>query len=311
MCWISAKLSLPGCSSIRLTLLLLLYGASVIVASGASSDAKESPTKCTSAAIKAAVIDAFGAVHDGWSSDEVLLQDELNSRFIAECRKRCPSTNAGEFNWRLINLRKASQLSGFEVTKRNNHRHDAYRHAAEIAARLVTDRHEVSTDRMLCSAEIRAEFDRIAGDLARDIPVYRLRKAAFGLRKSRRLRPELVVRVANWGREIRSATVDELRKEASAIPTSPGVYIFRDAGGYLYVGEAADLRKRLSEHLAKSDRAALASYLERRRGQGYGSTVTVEMHVFPPDSPAAKVRMRRAYESELIASRRPRFNVRP
>ena len=264
---------------------------------------------CSSTEIRAAVIEAFATVHDGWSSDEVLLQDELNARFVAECRKRCPNTNGGEFNWRLINLRKASQLSRFEVTKRNVHRHDAYRHAAEIAARLVTERHEISTDRMLCVAKLRAEFDQTAGELAPDVPAYRLRKAAFGLRKSRRLRPELVVRVANWGREIRSAPIDQLRRDPAAIPASPGIYLFRDESGYLYVGEAADLRKRLRTHLICSDRTALADYLSRQSGGA--KSIAVEMHIFPLQSPAAEVRMRRAYESALIDSRRPRFNVRP
>lgn len=283
--------------------------------------------KAPTAQIKAAVVDAFGSTHDGWSSDEVLLQDGLNARFLATGKKLCPETGAEELNWQLINLRKAGELSAFEVTKRSNHRHDAYRHAAEIAARLVTDRHEVSTDRMLCDTKLRAEFDRTAGELAPGVEKYRLRKAAFGLRKSRKLQPELVVRVANWGREIRSATVAKLRADTSQIPASPGVYLFRSRDGYLYVGEAADLRKRLTDHLAGSDRAALASYLTRQSddeasspndegeesdgGDGSISEVTVELHIFPPDSPAAKVRMRRAYESELIASRRPRFNVRP
>ena len=251
---------------------------------------------------------AFAATHDGWSSDEVLLQDQLNARFIAACREKCPKAKAIDLNWQLINLRKANQLSDFAVTQRRTHRHDGYRHAAEIAARLLTNKHQVSTDRMLCDPELRAEFDRTAGELAPGVDAYRLRKAAFGLRKSRQLRPELVVRVANWGRQIQSAPISELRQTPARIPALPGIYVFRDQQGYLYVGEAANLRKRLSAHLASSDRVALADYLTRHVGVG---PVIVEMHVFPADSPAAQSRMRRAYESDLIASRKPKFNVRP
>ena len=95
-------------------------------------------------------------------------------------------------------------------------------------------------------------------------------------------------------------------RDKTRIPASPGIYIFRDESGYLYVGEAANLRRRLREHLSTSDRLALADFLDAKAGE-----VTVEMHIFRPDSPASQARMRRAYESELIASRRPKFNVRP
>jgi hypothetical protein len=37
----------------------------------------------------------------------------------------------------------------------------------------------------------------------------------------------------------------------------------------------------------------------------------VEVHAFPVDSRANEVVIRRAYESELIRSRRPRFNILP
>src|SRR5881396_3253314 len=41
---------------------------------------------------------------------------------------------------------------------------------------------------------------------------------------------------------------DRVRRDA---PTTPGVYIFRDwAGGILYVGKAANLRRRLASHFA-------------------------------------------------------------
>ena len=123
------------------------------------------------------------------------------------------------------------------------------------------------------------------------------------------------MRVANWRREIRTESLSHIREDTGRIPTLPGVYIFRDQSGYLYVGESANLRKRLTEHMRSSDRPALADYLAAKAdGSGVKDgkpAVTVEMHVFPSDSPAAKTQMRRAYESSLIASRRPRFNVRP
>jgi excinuclease UvrABC nuclease subunit len=91
------------------------------------------------------------------------------------------------------------------------------------------------------------------------------------------------------------------------IPRKPGVYLFRDKSGYLYIGEAGSLRTRVSKHLDHSDRKALAHYFWHE-----GITdVVVELHVFDPDSAAKKSGARRAYESNLIDKRNPRFNIRP
>jgi excinuclease UvrABC nuclease subunit len=134
-----------------------------------------------------------------------------------------------------------------------------------------------------------------------------LRRAALALRKSRRLRPELVTRVAQWDRQVLAWDAARLRADTTLAPTGPGVYLFRDATGYLYIGEAANLRRRLAEHLDQSDRQSLAHYLS---SQGIDQ-VTVEVHAFDPQSGAKSKELRRAYESELIRSRQPRFNVAP
>ncbi|MFC1757557.1 hypothetical protein ACFL2H_02155 [Planctomycetota bacterium] len=39
--------------------------------------------------------------------------------------------------------------------------------------------------------------------------------------------------------------------------------------------------------------------------------LSIEIHTFDPESLAKKTRIRRANESEIIASRQPKFNVRP
>ena len=284
-------LSLLGVSWIGVGLLVALAAGPVVaepVANGAE--------------LKRVVGASFAATHDGWSSDEVLVQEALNRAFLETCRQQLPGVADREFNWMLLNLRKAGQLD-VPVTRRAPSQHAAYRHAAEIAARRIEDRHRQNIDRALCDPALRHEFDTAAQQPAPDTPAYRLRKAALGLRKSRRLRPELVVRVADWQRSVLSFPVAALDLEQ--VPELPGVYLFSDASGYLYIGEAANLRRRLTEHLGQSDRPRLAEYLSRQ------GPVQVELHAFPADSPARQVAMRRAYESELIRSRQPQFNVRP
>ena len=280
----------------------LLFGRAAAQQSAIGLDESEPP------GLAAIVESAFLTVHEGWSTDEVLLQDGLNRRFVEACQQRSQSVTAAECNWQLLTLRKAGKLS-YEVTRRRSDRHDAYRHAAEIAARWVEDKFGVNTDRALCDPKIRAQFDAKARSISPNTDAYLLRKAALGLRKARRLRPEYVARVTDWGREISEHPVADLRQHLELVPESPGVYLFRDSSGYLYIGEAADLRQRLRQHLDRSDRTALANYLEQEDADL--DQVIVEIHAFDPASDGKRVGHRRAYESDLISRRSPRFNVRP
>ena len=96
----------------------------------------------------------FVASHDGWSSDEVLVRDDLNQAFIAQCQLELPQLSPRDFNWAMLNLRKAKQLGG-TITRRNRNSHDNYRHAAEIAARGMEDKYGKNIDRVLCDLELR------------------------------------------------------------------------------------------------------------------------------------------------------------
>ena len=252
------------------------------------------------------VKDAFVDVHDGWSADEVLVRDDLNAAFVARCRRQLPEADEAELNWLLLNLRKAGRLDAL-ATRQANLRHEDYAHAAEIAARQMYDKYQSSIDRVLCDPKLRQEFDRIARSVTPDASAYELRKAALSLRKARQLRPELVARVAAWHKQVITLSAKDVLADPKRIPDTPGIYIFRDASGYLYIGESEDLRARVTKHLDHSDRKSLARYLWQEGADG----VTVELHAFDPDSNARYKEMRRAYESELIASRKPRFNLAP
>lgn len=275
---------------------------------------------------------AFIEMHAGFSVDEVLVQGSLNSAFINACARlhRRSADRLGEAretafirdsNRALLNLRKAGQLTGEEArtTRRHVAREDAppldlFRHAAEIAARRVSDAHEATLDDLLCDPDLRLLFAEAGHAVAGPVPNLLdddLRRAALTLRKSRRLRPELVVRVADWGRTLGQASASELAEGleagAGAVPAAPGVYLFADSSGYLYIGEAVNLAARLRQHLSASDRTALRHHLLSTGLEG----VSVEWHAFAPESDARLARFRRAYESDLIASREPQFNVRP
>jgi predicted GIY-YIG superfamily endonuclease len=169
------------------------------------------------------------------------------------------------------------------------------------------DKYAMTTDRVFCDPQLRAEFDRVAQAAAPGVSAYQLRKATLRLRKNRQLKPELIVRVADWGREILTFPAAAIVKSSDVVPTNPGIYIFRDDSGYLYIGESHNLRSRVEKHLDHSDRKSLAHYL----WENGNTKITVELHSFDPVSKASDKMVRRAYESELIRSREPRFNIAP
>jgi predicted GIY-YIG superfamily endonuclease len=287
-----------------------LLGLSILFASdGLLPAACQAQPAGSAEPLKQVVAAAFASVHDGYSVDEVLLDDELQAAFQRACQERSPDADPEECNWTLLNLRKAARLEA-KTTKtrdRDEQSQEAVRHIAEIAARSVQDRHRTSIDRVMAKPQWRADFDAAALEISPEVDLYTVRKAAFQLRKTRELKPELITRLADWGREVKTVSLEELRERLELAPEQPGVYLFRDATGYLYIGEAADLRKRLGQHLEQSDRQSLASYLSERNAE----SITIELHTFAPDSRIKELAVRRAYESELIRSRNPRFNIRP
>ena len=261
----------------------------------------------TRPSLEQTVLDSFRAAHDGYSSDEVVLNDKLNRRFISECRKRDPAADEFQCNWKLMNMRKAGKLKSVKTTKRGGRPDHGFQHVAEIASRTLMDRFGESIDRIMADPSKRSEFDSQVRKFDEKLDLYMVRKAAFQLRKARRLRPELITRIADWNRKIEKLTVESVRDDFNQVPALPGVYLFQDTTGYLYIGMAEDLRERLKQHLDESSNAGLMEYLAK----GDSSEIFIELHSFPADSRARELMVRRAYESELIRSRKPKFNILP
>jgi len=309
----------PAC---RLLILVLLSGGVPALATRPHDPV--AAADLNSDTLGPAVRDAFALTHQGLSSDALLADDALLSAFDTRVRQAVadPETDASPrrdaktfaARWMLLRLRKTGKLD-VPTTARvaadpNAPPRDAYATAAEIAARLTLDRFGGSLDAAMCDPPRRAHFDTEAARLTADVdgvtPAL-LRAAALGLRKARRLRPELTVRIADWDRTITTHRAADLFTDAGPIPRGPGVYLFRNAEEYLYIGEAKDLRVRLTQHLNGTGQPALAAHL----GIANPNTLTVELHAFAPESNGRLTAHRRAYESELIDSRQPRFNVRP
>jgi len=247
----------------------------------------------------------FFSTHAGHSTDDVVIDDDLNAAFIAACLRELPLASPFNLNWQLFNLRKKAPGIGKVTTVKRRDNHDDYIHASEIAARHMEDQHDLTIDQVLCDPTTRHEFDSIAQSIAPGVSTYLLRKAALKLRKNHQLKPELIKRVADWGRTIVTYPAKQLQERPDLIPRLPGIYIFRDSTGYLYIGEAGDLRGRVEQHLDHSDRKAVARYLWEK---GY-SDLSVEIHTFRKDSDGNKATCRKAYEADFIRSREPRLNI--
>ncbi|MEM6470543.1 MAG: GIY-YIG nuclease family protein [Planctomycetota bacterium] len=257
------------------------------------------------------LVRAFRASHQGYSSDELLVRDELLEAFLGQVemqlQRELSEAEQREAVLSLLRLRKSGRL-GVKTTKRARGVGGSSS-IGEIAARVVCDRHRVSLDYLFADPNLRRAFNSEARLIAADVELEQARRSALGLRKKRALKPELVLRVAEWNRTIQTMTVQQARiaLDEKSISDGPGIYLFRDESGYLYIGEAKNIYDRIGEHLSGSDRASLAQYLAEKSGPD----ITLELHLFDKQSPASSVSMRRAYESELIRSRNPKFNVRP
>lgn len=271
------------------------------------------PTRRT---IDKAVLTAYSQIADDGASDLVLIDDDARQTFLSSARQtietEMPRSDGIEIDssiyvWRLLSLRKAGKLptaSGrYQPPPLTGHD----RLVAEIASRRAEDQFQRSLDRILVDNAGRVFFASAVRQIETDADLNQIRRAALALRKTRQLRPELSARLVDWPIDQRSHAYCELAADLNLVPDQPGIYMFRDQTGYLYIGEAKNLRQRMTTHFTNSDRRTLFEYLQQQDQ----SQVFVDLHVFPTDSPGAILSVRRAYESELIRSRNPKLNLRP
>ncbi len=90
----------------------------------------------------------------------------------------------------------------------------------------------------------------------------------------------------------------EPREKAAQLPESPGVYLFRDAGGtVLYVGKARNLRSRVRSYFLES------RWIDAKTGSLAREIADLETIVVGNEREAL------ALEHNLIKQYRPKFNV--
>lgn len=243
---------------------------------------------------------AFEASSLGYSPDRVVADPELNRAFLKRCREMGVPGSDVSLNHALLNLRKRGGLRGLRSKRSSFSGEDQYRFAAEIAVRFIERRGGVTLDDIICDPELANEFDRLAATLSPGFNSVEYRWAALNLRKSRRLKPEILSRV------VQAESVEAFRcsnLDIKRVPSEPGLYVFFTPSQVLYIGEAENLNNRIRKHLDHSDNKGLARCLWE---QG-SDELHFEVHVLPAGT---STRVRRALEMELIASRNPAFNIK-
>jgi hypothetical protein len=246
------------------------------------------------------LLQAFHLARQGFSADRVVADPDLNRVFLDECDRLGLGLDAAKLNRSLLGLRKRGALRGVPSRRTSFKDQSDYQFAAEIAARFLERRDEISLDQIICDPALAAQFDEIARTIVPAGTSLEYRWAALNLRKQQRLKPELLARVA------RPIEVLRLKVEGmllGSVPKGPGLYIFYSNRATLYVGECDNLQVRIRKHLDHSDRKELARWLWE-----FGDTsLHLELQVLDR---SITQRIRRALELELIRSRSPLFNVK-
>jgi predicted GIY-YIG superfamily endonuclease len=246
------------------------------------------------------IVKAFHLASQGFSPDRVVADPDLNCIYLSECGRLGLGSDAATLNRLLLNLRKRGALRGVASRRTILKDQSDFRFAAEIAARFLERKYKITLDQIICDPEFAEQFDALTKTIVPGGKPFEYRWAALNLRKQRRLKPEVLARVAQPS-EVLQFKVNGL--SLTSVPNRPGLYLFYSNQATLYVGEAENLQNRIRKHLDHSDNKALARWLWE-----FGdASLHLELQVLEK---SITQRIRRALETELIRSRMPVFNIR-
>jgi len=202
------------------------------------------------------IIAAFMATSNGFASDRVIADPELNERFLQQCRQFGLSGQPFDWNWRLMNLRKAGQLKGLpkpKTTKLTVEEIDDYSYACEIGLREWRDRGK-SLDQVLCDPEEARRFDQyVQSMISKRISSFKIRWIAFHIRKR-------AYRYKNYGYKLTArqplpkSRCPVYSLALSDLPQTRGLYWLEGPDKNLYVGETRNLQRRFQLQFESSSR---------------------------------------------------------
>ncbi len=249
------------------------------------------------------VIQAYAEVREGYSEDRVIADPDMDRRFLERCRDLGLSGTDLELNWKLMNARKASNLSYLKdlvKTKRFTLGKcaDEFEYASELAVRHLQTKRDVSLDQIICDPELAEEFDECASLLAPGFSSLEYRWAAFALRKSGRLSEKQKKQVACLPELRRFKKISSLK--LSTVPDTGGVYLFKTPRQSVFLSQTDNLRHRLERHLEVSDSRGLPDWL----WDVSGSPLSVSFEALP----GVRRSVRQAIEVLLAREWKPTLN---
>jgi site-specific DNA-methyltransferase (adenine-specific) len=217
----------------------------------------------------AKIAQAYLEVRDGYSTDRVVADPDLNRRFLRRCHELGINESDFDLNWKLFTARKNRYLTEIPRTKKYTpSKKDEFEFSSEIAIRYIQEKirkqdgTSVSLDRIICDPNLAYDFDRIAAQLAPGFSPLDYRWIALGVRKA----------AGRYQSEANSVSVPTFENigsthtvKASKIPTEQGIYIFRYQDESLFVGETDNLRNRIERHFDVSGHRGLPEWLFDKR----------------------------------------------
>jgi hypothetical protein len=247
----------------------------------------------------ALIVQAFLEIRQGYSTERVIADPEMDRMFLRRCRELGLSGTDFDLNWKLSNARKGGHLSNVPKTKEytiSSERRDEFEYASEIAARFIQQKHGTkSLDKIVCDPDLAAEFDAAADRLAPGFSPLEYRWVALALRKAHRLTPQMRnVQYPEFALLGSAHAVD-----LSQIPDHGGIYLFRSDQEAIFVGETSHLRHRIAKHLGSSESNGIPNWLYG------GRDIQIGIHSLPGVSQSA----RKAMELKAILKHGPLFNI--
>ncbi len=197
------------------------------------------------------IIDAYVAACKGRSTDFVLCDPELNSRFVAACKKKALLGDAYTWNRLLLRIRKRGDLPGISRhrVRLSRAQMDSFSFASEIAMQLLSIDFGLTLDDILCSPLAAAKFDELASEFADGHTEFEYRWAAMVVRKRAKKSKTLArERFENWLTDDLADPVP-LERCTAVEYQHTGVYVVFSHDQPLYVGETLDVSARVQQVL--------------------------------------------------------------
>jgi len=139
----------------------------------------------------ATIAQAYLEVREGYSTDRVVADPELDRRYLRRCRELGLAGTDFDLNWKLFTGRKNKYFSDLPKTKNYTaSRTDEFEFSCEIAMRYIQEEYrshkdrEISLDKIICDPDLVVEFDRIAMKLTPGFSPLDYRWVALGVRKA-------------------------------------------------------------------------------------------------------------------------------